>query len=59
MFSSFPLYKNAEFRKKIYYEYGKAKIIISRDALAPLYNEGEVLVMNIFDFLLNENSLEM
>ena len=26
MFSSFPLYKNAEFRKKIYYEYGKAKI---------------------------------
>ena len=38
---------------------GFKKIIISRDALAPLYNEEGVLVMNIFDFLLNENSLEM
>ncbi len=35
------------------------KIIITRDALAPLYNEEGVLVMSIFDFLLNENSLEI
>ena len=38
---------------------GFKKIIISKDALAPLYNENGVLEMNIFDFLLNENSLEM
>ncbi len=35
------------------------KIIITKDALAPLYNEDGVLVMSIFDFLLNENSLEV
>lgn len=35
------------------------KIIITKDALAPLYNEDGVLVMSIFDFLLNENSLEI
>ena len=34
------------------------KIIITKDALAPLYNENGVLVMNIFDFLLNPDSLE-
>lgn len=34
------------------------KIIITKDTLAPLYNEDGVLVMSIFDFLLNENSLE-
>lgn len=35
------------------------KIIITRDSPAPLYTDDGVLVMNIFDFLLNENSLEM
>ncbi|MGI6594412.1 MAG: ATP-binding protein [Christensenellales bacterium] len=35
------------------------KIIITKDALAPLYNEDGILVMSIFDFLLNKNSLEM
>ena len=35
------------------------KIIITKDALAPLYNEEGVLVMSIFDFLLNEGSLEV
>jgi predicted AAA+ superfamily ATPase len=35
------------------------KIIITKDALAPLYNEEGILVMSIFDFLLNENSLEI
>jgi predicted AAA+ superfamily ATPase len=34
------------------------KIIITKDALAPLYNEDGVLIMSIFDFLLNENALE-
>ena len=35
------------------------KIIITKDALAPLYNEDGILVMGIFDFLLNQNSLEL
>lgn len=34
------------------------KIIITKEAPAPYYNESGVLVMNIFDFLLNEHSLE-
>ncbi|MDE6714453.1 MAG: ATP-binding protein [Lachnospiraceae bacterium] len=34
------------------------KIIITKDAPAPYYNENGVLVMSIYDFLLNENSLE-
>ena len=34
------------------------KIIITKDALMPLYNEDGVLIMNIFDFLLNMDSLE-
>ena len=38
---------------------GFKKIIVSRDALAPLYNEQGILVMNVFDFLLNPNSLEL
>ncbi|HHT24671.1 MAG TPA: ATP-binding protein [Clostridiaceae bacterium] len=33
------------------------KIIITKDALAPLYNEDGVLVMSTFDFLLNKDSL--
>ena len=35
------------------------KIIITRDALAPLYNDDGVLVMSIFDFLLNPDSMEV
>lgn len=38
---------------------GFKKIIITKDALAPLYNEDGVLVMSIFDFLLDESSLEI
>ncbi len=34
------------------------KIIITKDAPTPHYNEDGVLVMNIYDFLLDENSLE-
>lgn len=35
------------------------KIIITKDAPAPLYNDEGILVMSIFDFLLNKNSLEI
>ena len=34
------------------------KIIITKDAPTPYYNEDGVLVMGIYDFLLNENSLD-
>ena len=34
------------------------RIIITKDTPAPYYNESGVLIMNIYDFLLNENSLE-
>lgn len=37
---------------------GFKKIIITKDVLAPLYNEEGVLVMSIFDFLLDLDSLE-
>lgn len=37
---------------------GFKKIIITKDALAPLYNEDGILTMSIFDFLLNSDSLE-
>ena len=35
------------------------KIIITRDAPAPYYNNRGVLIMSIFDFLLNPDSLEL
>ena len=38
---------------------GFKKIIITKDALAPLYNEEGVLVMSIFDFLLNPDSMDL
>ena len=38
---------------------GFKKIIITKDSPAPLYTESGILVMSVFDFLLNENSLEM
>lgn len=34
------------------------KIIITKDAPTPYYNDDGILIMSIFDFLLNENSLE-
>lgn len=34
------------------------KIIITKDAPSPYYNEDGVLVMSVYDFLLSENSLE-
>lgn len=38
---------------------GFKKIIITKDAIAPLYNEKGILVMNIYDFLLNPDSMEL
>ena len=38
---------------------GFKKIIITKDALTPLYNENGILVMSIFDFLLNPDSLDV
>ena len=34
------------------------KIIIAKDATSPRFTESGTLIMNIFDFLLNENSLD-
>ena len=39
--------------------YGFKKIIITKDALAPLYNENGVLILGILDFLLNQDSLDI
>ncbi len=33
------------------------RMIITKDTPAPYYNESGVLIMNVYDFLLNENSL--
>jgi hypothetical protein len=36
---------------------GFKKVIISRDVLAPHYTENGILMLNVFDFLLNPDSL--
>ena len=38
---------------------GFKKIIITKDAVAPLYNDEGILVMSVFDFLLNPDSMEI
>ena len=38
---------------------GFKKIIITKDAVAPLYNEEGILVMSVYDFLLNPASMEI
>ena len=38
---------------------GFKKIIITKDAVAPLYNDEGILVMSVFDFLLNSDSMEI
>lgn len=38
---------------------GFKKIIITKDAVAPLYNDEGVLVMSVFDFLLNPESMDL
>ena len=51
--------KEQEQRSLLLTQDGFKKIIITKDALAPLYNEDGVLVMGLFDFLLDEGSLEL
>ena len=50
--------KEQEQRSLLLTQDGFKKIIITKDAIAPLYNEDGVLVMGLFDFLLNEDSLD-
>ena len=38
---------------------GFKKIIITKDALAPLYNEKGILEMSVYDFLLNPDSMDL
>ena len=38
---------------------GFRKIIITKDAVAPLYNDEGILVMSVYDFLLNPDSMEI
>jgi len=38
---------------------GFKKIIIIKDAVAPLYNDEGILVMSVYDFLLNPDSMEI
>ena len=38
---------------------GFKKIIITKDAVAPLYNHEGILVLRVFDFLLNPDSMEI
>lgn len=38
---------------------GFKKIIITKDAVAPLYNVEGILVMSVYDFLLNPDSMEI
>ena len=35
------------------------RMIITKDTPAPYYNESGVLIMSVYDFLLNENSLDI
>lgn len=51
--------KEQEQRSLLLTQDGFKKIIITKDAIVPLYNEDGVLVMGLFDFLLNESSLEI
>ena len=54
-----PEKKEQEERPLLHTQDGFKKIIITKDAIAPLYNEDGLLVMSIYDFLLNEKSLEI
>ena len=51
--------KEQEQRSLLLTQDGFKKIIITKDAIAPLYNENGILVMGLFDFLLDGNSLEI
>ncbi|MBQ9275790.1 MAG: ATP-binding protein [Succinivibrio sp.] len=51
--------KMQEQRSLLLTQDGFKKIIITKDAPAPLYNESGVLIMGVYDFLLDEHSLEI
>lgn len=34
------------------------KVIITKDVPAPYYNDDGIVVMRVYDFLLNENSVD-
>ena len=51
--------RNREQRPLLLTGDGFKKIIITKDVPASLYNENGILVMDLFDFLLDPNSLEM
>ena len=50
---------NQEQRSLINTGDGFKKIIITKDAVAPLYNDEGILVMNVFDFLLDPESMDI
>lgn len=50
---------NQEQRSLINTGDGFKKIIITKDAVAPLYNDEGVLIMSVFDFLLNTDSTDI
>ncbi len=50
---------NQEQRSLINTGDGFKKIIITKDAVAPLYNEEGIMVMGLFDFLLNPDSMDI
>ena len=35
------------------------KIVVTSDTPKPIYNENGILIINVFDFLLNANSLDL
>ena len=38
---------------------GFKKIIITKDTVAPLYNDEGVLIMSVYDFLLDSDSMDI
>lgn len=50
---------NQEQRSLINTGDGFKKIIITKDAVAPLYNDDGILAMSVFDFLLNPESMDI
>jgi len=50
---------NQEQRSLINTGDGFKKIIITKDAVAPLYNDEGILVMSVFDFLLDSESMDI
>lgn len=41
------------------FRFFRRKIVITSDTPKPFYNDDGILMMNVYDFLLNANSLEL